>query len=59
MKYCLLKLTTLYFIMFFTAVNIATLVLFIYMSVVFSRPLNGYWKDFLLSYRKKSLSQVI
>ena len=39
--------------------NISTLILYIYMSLMFSRPLNGYWKEFLLSYRKQSLKQAI
>ena len=42
-----------------TTVSVATLFLFIYMSVIFSRPLTGYWKEFLLSYRNQSLSQAI
>ena len=29
------------------------------MSAAFSRPLNGYWKEFLLSYRNQTLDQAI
>ena len=48
-----------YFYCFYITVNMLTLILFIFMSVKFSRPLNGYWNEFLLSYRKKTLSQAI
>jgi uncharacterized protein (DUF486 family) len=56
MQECRLLISYLYFGLFYIASNIATIILFIHMSVVFSRPLNGYWKEFLLSYRKNSLS---
>ena len=59
MEECRLYLTVCYFILFYIAANIATLILFIYMSVAFSRPLNGYWKEFLFSYREQTLSQAI
>ena len=59
MKECRFYVSENYFYCFYIAVNIATLILFIYMSVAFSRPLNGYWREFLLSYREQSLNQAI
>ena len=59
MEKCRLYLTESYFNLFSIVVNIATLILFIYMSVAFSRPLNGYWREFLLSYRNQTLNQAI
>ena len=59
MQSCRLLVSYWYFYFFATTINIASLVLFIYMSVMFSRPLTGYWKEFLLSYRSQSLSQAI
>ena len=56
---CRLFVSHNYFGLFYITANISTLILFIYMSVAFSRPLNGYWKEFLLSYRNQSLSQAI
>ena len=52
MRSCRLFVSFWYFMFAYKTINIATLILFIYMSVMFSRPLNGYWKEFLLSYRK-------
>ena len=52
MEQCRFLVTDFYFECFYTTVNIATLILYIYMSVMFSRPLNGYWNEFLLSYRE-------
>ena len=41
-----------------TAINIMTLIFFTYMSVMISRPLSTYWKEFLVSYRTQSLGQA-
>ena len=49
---CHLKLRSLNTLLIFVTVDIAMLILFIYMSVMFSRPLTGYWVEFLLSYRR-------
>ena len=54
--YCRYLYAEWYFNLFFTTANIATLTFFVKMSVDFSRPLNGYWKEFLLSYRNQSLN---
>lgn len=51
-QYCHFYLSSWYFSLLGRAVNIASLVLFIKMSVMFSRPLSGYWREFLLSYRR-------
>ena len=48
-----------YFFLLCYISHIATLILFIYMSVQLSRPLNEYWTEFLLNYRNQTLSQVI
>ena len=57
--YCRLFLSSWYFNMLKKSANIATLIFFVYMSAMFSRPLTGYWVEFLLSYRNQSLSQAI
>ncbi len=41
------------------AANIAALILFTYMSVIFSKPLTGYWENFLLIYRTNELTQAV
>ena len=51
MQSCRFNLSSWYFVLFYIAANIVTLIFFIYVSVVFSRPITGYWKEFLLSYR--------
>jgi magnesium-transporting ATPase (P-type) len=59
MDYCRFLYAEWYFNLFEIIANILTLTLFVKMSVDFSRPLNGYWKEFLLSYRKQSLGEAI
>ena len=56
---CRYYLSSVYFELFYISSNIAILTLFIYMSMMFSRPVTGYWEEFLLSYRKQSLSQAV
>ena len=41
------------------ATNTATIILLTYMSVMFSKPLNGYWANFLLVYRIESLDLAL
>ena len=57
--YCRVYLSSWYFDFLYITANFATLILYIYMSVMFSRSLNNYWNEFLLSYRKRSLRQAI
>ena len=59
MQYCYFVITDWYLSLSVKVVNVVTLILFTYMSVIFSRPLNDYWEEFLLSYRRQSLSQAI
>ena len=59
MQECRFYLAGNYFYFFYVTANITTLILFIYMSVMFSRPLDGFWTEFLLSYRKKTLNEAI
>ena len=59
MQECRLIISAGYSNFFYGSVNIASLILFVYMSVKFSRPLTGYWVEFLFSYRSQSLSQAI
>ena len=59
MQECRLFVSSSYFQCFYITANVSTLILFIYMSVMFSRPLNGYWKEFLLSYREQTLGEAI
>ena len=56
---CRLNLSGNFFFWLSQVSNIAQTVLFIYMSIMFSKPLTGYWESFLLSYRQKSLSIII
>jgi len=44
---------------FYITAKFTTLLLLVFMSLIFSKPMNGYKKEFLLSYRKKSHGQVI
>ena len=41
------------------ATNTASIILLTYMSVMFSKPLNGYWSNFLLVYRIESLDLAL
>ena len=56
---CRLNLSGNYFFWLSQVSNTAQTVLYTYMSIMFSKPLTGYWESFLLSYRQKSLSQTI
>ena len=56
---CRLSISSKYFGLFVAAINILTLTLFIYMSLMFSKPLTVYWREFLVSYRNQSISQAI
>ena len=51
MQKCRLKVSIYYFVWLAYFAIIVTTVLFTYMSVMFSKPLTGYWKNFLLIYR--------
>lgn len=59
MQECRVFVSAFYFDCLYNVANNVTLILFIYMSVVFSRPLDGYWKEFLLSYRNQTLHKAI
>ena len=56
---CRLSISAKYFGLSVAAINILTLTLFIYMSLMFSKPLTVYWREFLVSYRNQSISQAI
>jgi hypothetical protein len=43
---------------FYVIANIVNLILFIFMSLRLSKPLNGYWVEFLVSYRIQTLNQA-
>ena len=59
MQKCRLFVSSYYFRWLSKATNIATLMLFTYMSVMFSKPLNGYWENFLLMFLNEELSRAV
>ena len=58
-KFCRYYVSQWYFFLFTVISNIVNLILFIVMSLKFSKPLNGFWVEFLVNYRIKTLSQAI
>ena len=44
---------------FYITAKFTTLLLLVFMSLIFSKPMNGYKKEFLLSYRNQTLNKAI
>lgn len=50
-KECRILISEYFFYWLVIVINIVCLVFFVYMSVMFSKPLDGFWKEFLLIFR--------
>ena len=59
MQGCRYYVSQWYFFLFTVISNTVNLILLIFMSLMLSKPLKGYWVEFLVNYRIKTLSQAI